>query len=91
MEKENLPEPINLLGPLPNDSKYTINQAFNLHDPLDTIPLSKTTKIENIFLPTTEKITLELLQKYQTLISSSDNSNRGTNIKLNQQKLIPHT
>ena len=66
IEKEHLKEPINLLGTLPNDSKYTINQVFNLHDPLDTIPLSKI-EMENIFLPTTEKITLELLQKYQNL------------------------
>ena len=53
IEKENLTNTINLSGPLPNDSKYTINQYFNLHDPLDTIPLSKI-EIENIFLPTTE-------------------------------------
>ena len=57
---------MNLSGPLPNDSKYTINQVFNLHDPIDTIPLSKI-EIENIFPPATEKITLELLQKYQNL------------------------
>ena len=66
IEKENLTDTINLSGPLPNDSKYTINQIFNLRDSLDTIPLSKI-EIENIFLPTTEKITLELLQKYQNL------------------------
>ena len=64
IEKENLTDIINLSGSLPNYSKYTINQVFNLHDPLDTIPLSKI-KIENIFPPTTEKITLELLRKYQ--------------------------
>ena len=34
--------------------------------PLDTIPLSKV-EIENIFLPITEKIPLELLQKHQNL------------------------
>ena len=33
---------------------------------LDTIPLSKV-EIEIIFLPITEKITLELLQKHQNL------------------------
>ena len=66
IEKENLTDNINLSGPLNNDSKYTINQVFNLHDPLDTVPLSKI-EIENIFLPTTEKITLELLQKHQNL------------------------
>ena len=64
--KENPTDTTNLSGPLPNDSKYTINQVFNLHDPLDTVPLSKI-EIENILLPTTEKITLELLQKYQNL------------------------
>ena len=42
------------------------NHVFNLHDPLDTIPLSKI-EIENIFLPITEKITHELLQKHQNL------------------------
>ena len=41
LEKENTTDTINLSGQLPNDSKYTINQVFNLHDPLDTIPLSK--------------------------------------------------
>ena len=39
--KENLTDVRSLSGPLPNDSKYTINQVFNLHDPLDTIPLTK--------------------------------------------------
>ena len=63
MEKENLTDKINLSEPLPNDSKYTINQVFILHDPLDTVPLSKI-EVEKVFLPLTEKITLELLQKY---------------------------
>ena len=57
IEKENLTDKINLSGPQTNDSKYTINQVFDLHDPLDTIPLSKV-KIENIFLPLTDKIQL---------------------------------
>ena len=57
---------INLSGPQTNYSKYTINQVFNLHDPLDTIPLSKL-EIDNLFLPTTEKTTLELLKQYQNL------------------------
>ena len=57
---------MNLSGPPNIDSKYTINHVFNLHDPLDTLPLSKL-EIENIFLPITEKITLELLQKHQNL------------------------
>ena len=43
-----------------------MNHVFNLHDPLDAIPLSKV-EFENIFLPITEKITLELLQKHQNL------------------------
>ena len=73
IEKENLTDKINLSGPPINDSKYTINlclilksvfEVFDLHDPLDTIPLSKI-EIESIFLPPTEKITLQLLQKYQ--------------------------
>ena len=64
IEKENLTDKINLSGPQTNDSKYTINQVFDLHDPLDTIPLSKL-EIDNIFLPPTDKITLELLKRYQ--------------------------
>ena len=57
---------INLSGPQTNDSKYTINQVFNLHDQLDTIPLSKL-EIDNIFLPSTEKITINTLKQYQNL------------------------
>ena len=45
-----------LSGPPTNDLKYTVIQVFNLHDPLDTIPLSKL-EVENIFLLPTEKIT----------------------------------
>ena len=59
IKKENLTDKINLSGSQTNYSKYTINQVFNLHDPLDTIPLSKL-EIDNIFLPPTKKITLEL-------------------------------
>ena len=66
IEKENLTDKINLSGPQTNDSKYTINQVFDLHDSLDTIPLSKL-EIDNIFLPPTDKITLELLKQYQNL------------------------
>ena len=43
-----------------------INKVLNLLDPLDTIPLSKT-EIETIFLPPTERISLEFLQKYQNI------------------------
>ena len=64
IEKENLTDKINLSGPQTNDSKYTINQVFDLHDRLDTIPLSKL-EIDNVFLPPTDKITLELLKQYQ--------------------------
>ena len=55
---------MNLSGPPTNDLKYTVNQVFNLHDPLDKIPLLKL-EVENIFLPPTETITLQLLQNYQ--------------------------
>ena len=58
IKKENLTDKINLSGSQTNYSKYTINQVFNLHDPLDTIPLSKL-EIDNIFLPPTKKVTLE--------------------------------
>ena len=62
IEKENSTDKINLSGPPLNNAKYTINQVFDLQDPLDTIPLSKI-EVENIFLPPIEKITLQLLQK----------------------------
>ena len=51
--KKNLTENVNLSGPPNTDSKCTNNHVFSLHDPLDTIPLSKV-EIENIFLPTRE-------------------------------------
>ena len=41
IEKENLTDNIKLSGLPDIDSKYTINQVFNLHDPLDNIPRSK--------------------------------------------------
>ena len=66
IEKENLTDKISLSGLPINDSKYTIKQVFDLHDPLDTIPLSKL-EVENIFLPPIEKTSLQLLQKYQNL------------------------
>ena len=66
IEKEQLTDKINLSGPQTKDLKYKINQVFDLHDPLDTIPLSKP-EIENIFLPPTDKLTLELLKPNQYL------------------------
>ena len=57
---------MNLSGPPNVDSKYTKNQVFNFHDPLDTIPLSKI-EVENTFLPNTEKLNLEILKKHQNL------------------------
>ena len=66
IETENFTDKINLSGPQTNYSNYTINQVFDLHDPLDTIPLSKL-EIDNIFLSPTDKITLELLKQYQNL------------------------
>ena len=64
--KENLTDKVNLSGPQTKDTKYTINQVFNLHDPLDTIPLSKLEN-GNIFLQPTEKFTLEFFRQYQNL------------------------
>ena len=57
IEKESLTDKKNLSGPQTYDSKYTINQVFDLHDPLDTIPLTKL-EIENIFSPNRKKIQL---------------------------------
>ena len=73
---------INLSGTQTNDSKYTTNQVFDLHDPLDTVPLSKP-QIDNIFLPPTDKITLELVKQYQNLdLVIRQPKNHDTNTKL---------
>ena len=64
IEKENLTDMINLSGPPTNDLNYKVNQVFDLHDPLETIHLSKL-EVENIFLPPTKTFTQQLLQKYQ--------------------------
>ena len=45
-----------------------MNQVFDLHGPLDTVSLSKI-EIDNIFLPPTDKITLEFLKQNQNLDS----------------------
>ena len=87
IEKENLTDKINLSGPPTTDSKYTINQVFDLHDPLDTIPLSKF-EIENIFLPPTETITISTLKQYQNLDPIIRQLKSCTNIKLNLPKQI---
>ena len=83
IEKENLTDKINLSGPQTNDSKYTINQVFDLHDPLDTIPLSKL-EIDNIFLPPTDKITLDLLKRYPILDPVIRQINHVTTTTLSQ-------
>ena len=67
-EKENL----TLSGPPDFDSKYSINQVFNLHDPLHNITLSKT-DIEKFFLPNTEKKHLNCYKSIKTLTQSLDN------------------
>ena len=67
VEKEKLFDKINLSGLPDIDSKYTKNQVFDLHEPLDNIAPSKT-EIENIFLPATTIMTLGLLQKHQNFI-----------------------
>ena len=54
IEKEKLTDKINISEPPTNDLKHTINQSFDLHDPLDTIPLSKL-EVEIIFLSQTKK------------------------------------
>ena len=62
IEKENLTDKINLTGPPTNDPKYTVNQVFDLHDPLDTIPLSKL-EFENIFFTTNRKSYTTIITK----------------------------
>ena len=69
--KENLTDNVNLSGPPNTYSKYTINHIFNLHDPLDTILLSKL-EIEIIFLPITEKKPSTYHKNIKTLTLSFD-------------------
>ena len=88
IEKGNLTDKINLSGPPTNDSKYTVNQVFDLHDPLDTIPLSKL-EVENIFYHQKKKLHYNYYKNARILTLSLDNSNHGTNFKQNQQNLIP--
>ena len=45
---ENLTDNKNLSGLPDEDSNYTVNRVFNEHDPLDSIPLSKT-EMKNLF------------------------------------------
>ena len=66
IEKENLTDKINLSGPPIKDLKYTKNQVIDLHDPLDTIPLSKL-EVEKIFLPPTEKNYTTVITKISKL------------------------
>ena len=63
LEKESLTDNVILSGQPNIDSNYIIKHVFNLHDP---ITLSKM-EIEIVFLPITEKVTLELSQKHQKL------------------------
>ena len=76
---------ISLSGNPDLDSKCTINQTSSLQNLLDNIRLSKT-ESEKISPPTTEKLTLGLLQKIKTLTLSSDNSNLGKKVKTKSVK-----
>ena len=87
-EKENLTDTINLSGPLPNDLKYTMNQVLNLHDPLDTIPLSKLEVEKNFYHQQRQLHNKKYYKNFKTFTLLIDNSNYGTKIKRNQQKLI---
>ena len=53
IEKKNLTVNISSSGFPNTDSKYTINQVFDLHDPLENMFLSNY-EIENVFLPNTD-------------------------------------
>ena len=84
MDKENLTDIINLSGPPTTDLKYTVNQVFNLHDPLDTVPLSKI-EVENVF--TTKRKNYSTINT-KILKFRPYNLNHDTNTKQSQQKLI---
>ena len=72
IQKENLTDKINLSGPPINDLKYTINQVFDLHDPLDTIPLIQ--KYQN-FDPVIRQ--LKSWHKYKTNSTKADTTILG--------------
>ena len=86
IEKKNLTDIKNLSGPPTNDLKYTVNQFFDLHDPLDTIPLSKL-EVEKIFYHQEKQLHYNYCKNTKILTLLLDNSNHGTNIKQSQQKL----
>ena len=54
VEKENLTDIMIFSGPPGLNSKCTINQVFNLYDPLESIPLAKS-EIQKNFLPASDK------------------------------------
>ena len=62
LREKNSTDSIKLPGPPDLNSQYTLNKLLNLQDPLAIILFSKT-EMQNVFLPVTEKITPELLQK----------------------------
>ena len=57
---------ISVSGKTVTSQKHTINKIFDLPHLLDTISLHKK-EIQKSFLPNTEKLALDLLQKYQIL------------------------
>ena len=65
-----------------------MNQVLNLHDPLDTIPLSKLEVETNFYHQQRQLHNKKYYKNFKTLTLLIDNSNYGTKIKRNQQKLI---
>ena len=57
---------ISVSGKTVTSQKYTINKIFDLPHLLETISLHKK-EIQKSFFPNTEKLALDLLQKYQIL------------------------
>ena len=57
---------ISVSGKTVTSQKHPINRILDLPHLLDTISLHKK-KIQKSFLPNTEKLALDLLQKYQIL------------------------
>ena len=68
IEKENLTDEINLSGPPIINSKYTINQVIDLHDPLNTIPLSKKKKLKIFFYHQQKRLHYSYYRNIKTLI-----------------------
>ena len=80
--QKKITDKIKLSRPPDLDPNYTIIQVFNLHDPLDNIPLSKR-KLKIFIEEPQRKRHWNCNKNIKTLNQSLDNLNLGTFIKHN--------